>query len=610
MRGIEVSGTSLYHSSRPNYLRVSTDVLANKTPRVEETAKTKFGPDSEAAVAENQFARYSGRRSLLNTQKITYNTHRASLTLSEQDPGATGPRTATLTYNGKGGKEEVTFTLTADTRITWDDQGNPLILQGADALTKGSLKAHGGDEILLRLNAGTVEGGDGSTTVINLSESSAVFKGGKGDMTFYGSYLGADIISGEGENNYLGVFTDCSITGGGGDDTFAGFFLGSLIKGGNGNDIFSGLFLKGCELQGEEGDDKFTGEFSQAVIFGGEGKNFYGIEAQNLPQKAAEDKTPHPLEAKYQTADDDRNTPEAAAPASGAASLNTGLPPETGAPAAQDLPAMAKPAVVVSDLQNGRPGVANQFQNVTIEDDGDGSELEGVFLSADIRLRNGSHQMRGVLYDSRVNAEEARGSDINLAFASQSRVSGGAGDDNIRMTTAENSDISGGGGVNNLVMGADGSVDSRTMQLGNLKLDLESTEFLLPGQSPTASGKTHGYLAANSIDASGDDTGGDSSVTVATGDAVERMHVERKAEDEREKPENGTAAPKEGEKEGSAPTTPPVAQLRVGDAMADAVTVRMSENEQRRFSQSYEARRPKTNRYCTFSSAYNFSKMA
>lgn len=612
MSGIQVSGSSAYHASRKDRLMVGRDVLAMKRPLAEKIPRQEFKLKSESKALEAQLGQYSRARQAVSGEDSAYTSARGSVSISGVKEGEEGARMATLKYKVGGETKELTFELTGDTRITWGKDGEPAIMQGAEALTKGVLKAEGTDEILIRMNADTVEGGSGATTVINLSESSATFVGGKAGLNLWGSYVNSTILGGEGENVFSGVFTDCNITGGNSGDKFSGYFVGTAVTGGEGNDTFSGSFLKDSSLRGEGGDDSFTGSFIKVKLSGGEGKNFYGYK-EGLSPSAAKDEDLL-QERLGQLTGFDRlpgDGGSAAATASSDASEGEEAPQAVSGEKARD------------GASNLHKHYREQFIDVTIEDDGDETELDGVFRNADVRLGKGRSTVQGMLYDSQVDGRNSEANTMNIAYASQSRLFGGKGDNAMHMVTAEYSSMSGGEGNNTFVMGVTNDDVSREKKFGADTWALADTDFFAPGETgrggipmpgtePTSSGTSQGVLRYNVIDAS---QGAGSTVTIATGDETTSFVVERDEEkDEAEKAadlERGASGSVSREEQKQlvssiadleSPQAPGFEQTEDGE---DAVQVVMSGQERRTFGQSYGMRKPRPLRSMnTFSSTH------
>lgn len=187
----------------------------------------------------------------------------------------------------------ITIKITEDTRIAWNDDGSPQILQGAAARTRGVLAARGEGEILIRHSSVAVEAGSNST-VVNLNEKAGTFTGGT-NVTFLGSYTGGTFSGTEGKVTYAGYFADVAfgdISGRAvfsgvfenadialsqGQGEFSGYFTASSIMAGSeaGNRL-GGLFMNGCSVQGGDGDDAFSGRFISSDVSGGGGDDTFG----------------------------------------------------------------------------------------------------------------------------------------------------------------------------------------------------------------------------------------------------------------------------------------------------------------------------------------------
>ncbi len=184
------------------------------------------------------------------------------------------------------------FTVTGDSRLSWDKDGNAVFTSGRDALTGGKLVAGGANEILIRTSGVDVEAGAG-TTVLNLSSEGGsfsggdkvtylgayqgcTFEGGAGDTTYAGYFSDSTFLAGKGKGLFSGVFEKAEIEGGDKDDQFSGYFSASTISGKGGTDIFNGMFLNGCKLSGDEDDDRFTGRFIDSALTSGAGNDVLG----------------------------------------------------------------------------------------------------------------------------------------------------------------------------------------------------------------------------------------------------------------------------------------------------------------------------------------------
>lgn len=517
MTGINPSGSSSWHASRPDYLRVGSGGLMElKMPTTERAPNDVAEFRSEKELEQNQKIMYARARSQVEGD-MTFSAGMGTLRIAAGQEGKA--RQATLTWKGEDGKAEtLEFTISDDTRITWDENGAPVVLQGAQALEKGVLKAQGNNDFLIRVNAAVVQGGDAKSTVLNLSEKSGNFIGGKGGMTFWGSYKDSTITGGEGENRFAGVFTDSHVTGGAAKDTFSGFFARSIVKGGDSADSFSGIFFDKTEIFGEEGDDSFTGRFITAKLYGGGGSNYFGYQSGLGTDQAVQELNPNPDE-------------------SSAGKLKTEDPSaETGY--------FFMEAAAAINMMSPKQAMTQQFVNVVI-DTGDGdAELSGSFKEADITLGKGTNKIKGFAVDSRIDGSHAERNDMHLGFAQGSTVLSGSGDDKIQMVTGRENRIDAGDGDDTILLGDQKDQASNTLQLSGVTLDLPYTEFDTNpkwGGDPTSGNSPrvyHGTLEYNVVNASK----GKNTVSVNTGDEDERfLSGELKDDDDEEKTEEQLA---------------------------------------------------------------------
>lgn len=223
----------------------------------------------KGTVSAEAMSRYTAARAGQSADAPYTTSSGIAITLSETSSG----QVATLF---KEGKALTSFNLTKDTRVSWDENGAPVITQGSKAVTNGVLRGMGDNEILIRVSSVDVLAGGNGTTILNLSETGGTFTGGEGGTKFLGDYMGSTVIGGAGANNFAGVFTNSAITGGTASDVFSGIFASSTVKGGDGGDVFSGLFLMQSTIMGEAGDDKFTGQFVDSNLSGGDGDDSFG----------------------------------------------------------------------------------------------------------------------------------------------------------------------------------------------------------------------------------------------------------------------------------------------------------------------------------------------
>ena len=186
-----------------------------------------------------------------------------------------------------------------DTKVVWNENGEPQLLTGRSARTEGVLKAEGENELLFRVSDCDVQAGAG-TVVYNLCSSSGTYSGGDnvtylgayeggtftettGKVTFGGYFNGASFSKLTGISEFSGVFEAAAVDLADGKGSFSGYFSASAITGSadHGNTM-DGIFLDACTIQGGDGDDTFNGRFINSTIDGGEGDNFFGDMGMNL----------------------------------------------------------------------------------------------------------------------------------------------------------------------------------------------------------------------------------------------------------------------------------------------------------------------------------------
>lgn len=186
-----------------------------------------------------------------------------------------------------------------DTKVVWNENGEPQLLTGRSARTEGVLKAEGENELLFRVSDCDVQAGAG-TVVYNLCSSSGTYSGGDnvtylgayeggtftettGKVTFGGYFNGASFSKLTGISEFSGVFEAAAVDLADGKGSFSGYFSASAITGSadHGNTM-DGIFLDACTIQGGDGDDTFNGRFINSTIDGGEGDNSFGDMGMNL----------------------------------------------------------------------------------------------------------------------------------------------------------------------------------------------------------------------------------------------------------------------------------------------------------------------------------------
>ncbi len=191
-----------------------------------------------------------------------------------------------------GEEEARRFTISENTRISFDEKGEPQVVSGAAASDGGVLRAAGKDEILINFSSAKVEAGENST-IINFAGQGGEFvsgqnttylgaydgakiTGGAGKLTFAGVFDNSEVSVGKGLGDFSGVFTKSAITGGDFKDTFSGVFNETKAVGGAGDDSFGGLFIEGSSVDAGAGDDTITGRFIRSDVAAGEGDDIIG----------------------------------------------------------------------------------------------------------------------------------------------------------------------------------------------------------------------------------------------------------------------------------------------------------------------------------------------
>ena len=203
--------------------------------------------------------------------------------------------------NGETGKfdQVLSTAIREDTKVVWNENGEPRLLTGNSARTKGILTSEGENELLFRVSDCDVQAGAG-TVVYNLCASSGTYSGGDnvtylgayeggtftdttGRVTFGGYFNGASFAGLTGLSSFSGVFEEVDVNLEDGKGSFSGYFSASAITGsaGHGNTM-SGMFLNACTVLGGASDDTFNGRFINSAIDGGEGDNAFGDPGMSL----------------------------------------------------------------------------------------------------------------------------------------------------------------------------------------------------------------------------------------------------------------------------------------------------------------------------------------
>ena len=411
----------------------------------------------------------------IRTQELK-STSKATVSLSV---GHDGQKSLTVDY--KDGRESVSVALDADTRVSWGSDGEPVISQGAQALSAGVLKAGGKDEILVRLSGANVVAGDGST-VINFSGKGGSFTGGT-NVTYQGSYsdtsfdyaLGSTVnfaghfsnvaINAKGSNaSFSGVFENSAIEGGGNGNTYSGFFTGSIVNALEGDNMFSGLFMEKSQITTGAGNDEFTGRFVDSTIDAGDGDNVFG----------------------------------------------TGI----------DLHAFNEST--------------SDFTNTIIASGKGKDKFFGKAYESTLDLGDGDDNIKGVFMDSHVSAGEGNDT-IAAMYGNGTRFDAGAGNDLLAVGTGIGNSLITGSGNNQVIMGynKEGYGDSSSSLYGVGGIVAKSTWQTGDEAARSAKPKEFGELSANNLDASQ----GENLITIHSGEATHTIRTGAMNEDD------GTAAP-------------------------------------------------------------------
>ncbi len=234
----------------------------------------------QAAMAENGNAEYSVK--LSDGRSVTMR----MLGQDQEDGGRI------IEIQVPGEAEARRYTVSEDTRITFDENGAPRLLSGGAASAGGVLRAEGKNEILINFSSAKVEAGE-NTTIINFagqggeftsglnttylgSYSGAKFNDGAGTLTFAGVFDNSVINVGLGQGDFSGVFTKSELNGGALNDNFSGYFNEVKASGNDGNDKFSGLFMEGSLADAGAGNDIINGRFIRSDILAGDGDDSIG----------------------------------------------------------------------------------------------------------------------------------------------------------------------------------------------------------------------------------------------------------------------------------------------------------------------------------------------
>lgn len=274
-------------------LYVGRDVLAMPTAKPEKaTPWTKRVADDVAAISQEAHAKY--QEAMVKNGQGQYSVklsdgRNVTMRMLGEDAENSGK---VIEIRVPGEAEARRYTVSENTRITFDENGEPQLLSGAAASSGGVLRAEGKDEILINFSSAKVEAGE-NTTVINFTGqggefvsglntnylgaySGAKFTEGSGTLTFAGVFDNSEINVGLGRGNFSGVFTKSILNGGALNDHFSGHFNEVKAYGNDGNDTFSGLFMEGSLIDAGAGNDNINGRFIHSSILAGDGNDNIG----------------------------------------------------------------------------------------------------------------------------------------------------------------------------------------------------------------------------------------------------------------------------------------------------------------------------------------------
>ena len=291
-----VSGVNSYGrlwAPKQSRLYVGRDVLAMPSTKAEKAKpwKKQVADDvadiSKEALAKYQAARTENGYGQYNVKLSDGRNITMRMLGQDQENGG-----RIIEIHVPGEAEARRYTVTEDTRITFDEKGEPQLLSGGAASTDGVLRAEGKDEILINFSSSRVEAGE-NTTVINFAGqggefisglnttylgtySGAKFTEGSGELTFAGVFDNSEINVGLGRGNFSGVFAKSTLNGGALNDNFSGHFSEVKAHGNEGNDTFSGLFIDGSLIDAGADNDRLNGRFIRSSILAGDGDDSIG----------------------------------------------------------------------------------------------------------------------------------------------------------------------------------------------------------------------------------------------------------------------------------------------------------------------------------------------
>lgn len=402
--------------------------------------------------------------------------------------------------------------ITEDSRLVWNEKGEPELLTGNAVHTRGVLQAQSANEILLSVSGSDVVAGEG-TVVWNLSGKTGTYSGGN-NVTYLGTYEGGNFTDTEGKvtfggyfnrssfsnlslSEFSGVFDEASVTLEKGHGTFSGYFSASEIIGATTNKM-SGMFLNACSVRGGEGDDNFSGRFIDSDVEAGEGNNSFGYGSIGRARTLA-----------------------------GSRSING------------------------KDYPQEYAGIEADFINAVVTAGSGKDRVTGVAWDSSFDLGQGDDSTDGIFSDTEING--GGGNDtLQAEFAVRSTFTAGDGDDSVTLKTALFNTITTGGGANTITMGLnnDDTPSPTTWQTRD--------EYF----SRTRPRET-GELAGNTVDASR----GESALTVNNGETSRRVTVRNRyaeGDSEAEKSETTKAVAAATPEEQLPPAIPKTVSAAIG----------------------------------------------
>lgn len=274
-------------------LYVGRDVLARESASPQKAVPWEKGlNDDVASISKEALAKYQTSRAdnagMSHSVKLG-DGRTVNFNFMGDDPKSGGK---IIDVYVPGETEARRFTISEDTRISFNEKGEPQVTSGSPASSGGVLRATGKDEILINFSSAKVEAGENST-VINFAGAGgefvsgtnttylgvydgAKFKDGTGNLTFAGVFDNSEINVGKGRGAFSGTFTKSLINGGALNDSFNGVFNETQAFGNDGNDSFGGLFMAGSSIDAGAGNDVINGRFINSDIAAGDGNDTIG----------------------------------------------------------------------------------------------------------------------------------------------------------------------------------------------------------------------------------------------------------------------------------------------------------------------------------------------